>query len=124
IRHDGQHQTRWMFDSDDLYMPTARGAGWVHAAGGNYFDLAENPDVFIGNQPEAVAGLQFMQDLIWEHQLMAPLDIRGQARWWNENSAIMMWLGSADLGRFEQNVTAFEWDLAPRPMGPASRGYI
>ncbi|HHT25663.1 MAG TPA: extracellular solute-binding protein [Firmicutes bacterium] len=114
---------RWMLDSDDLYAPTNRGAGWLFAAGGHYFN-PNDPMEFIGNKPAAVTALSFMQDLIWRHELMSPLPTRGQARWNLGNSVICMWQGSANLGTFEATVNAFEWDLGPKPMGPEGRGYV
>jgi multiple sugar transport system substrate-binding protein len=35
-----------------------------------------------------------------------------------------MWQGSASMADLEKNVTTFDWDLGPKPMGPKSRGYI
>jgi multiple sugar transport system substrate-binding protein len=124
VRMDGDKVTRWALDSDDLYAPTGRGATWLHAAGAQFFDLPYNPTKFVGNSPEAIRALQFMVDQIWEHNLVAPLNIRGQARWVQSHSAILMWQGTASLGSLEKTLTSFDWDLAPKPMGPKNRGYL
>lgn len=123
-RRDGDNRIIQMaLDSDDLYAPTNRGSGWLHAAGGAFFDFNTTPIQFTGNQPEAIKALKYEQDLIWTHQLMSPLETRGGVRWNQGKSAIVMWQGSASLGDFEKN-NKFDWDLGPKPMGDKSRGYI
>jgi multiple sugar transport system substrate-binding protein len=124
VRMDGEKVTRWALDSDDLYAPTSRGASWIHAAGGQFFDLPYNPNTFTGNKPEVIKALQFMVDLIWEHNLVAPLNIRAQARWVQSHSAVLMWQGTASLQNLVNTVTSFDWDLGPQPKGPKNRGYM
>lgn len=121
-RSDGNKITQWALDSDCMYYPTGRGSGWVHAAGGQYFDLPNNPTRFVGDSPAVVTAFAYLQDLIWKYQIMTPIDSRGQASFRAGNSAMNLWLGTANLKHSEDNLK-FEWDLGPRPMGPKARGY-
>lgn len=109
----------WGLDDDSFHQPTARGAAWIHAAGGAVFDIPNDPTRFMLDQPESIYALQFLQDLIWKHQITPPMDDRAQAHFHRGLSAMNLWMGTAWLNRLEDAVAgSFEWDLAPRPVGP------
>lgn len=116
--------TQWALDDDSFVYPLGRGAGWIHAAGGKIFDLPNNPSRFMMDQPEALYALEFLQDLVWRHQILPPMDDRAQAHFHAGKSAMNLWMGSTYLNTLKERVgTSFAWDMGPRPMGPASRGY-
>jgi ABC-type glycerol-3-phosphate transport system substrate-binding protein len=121
-RTDGNKITRWALDDDSQQYPGGRGSGWIISAGGKFFDTPSNPTKFMLDQQPALAGLQFMQDLIWKHQITPPMNARGQADFTKGLAAMNLWLGTSRIGLMEQKLT-FNWDLGPKPMGPASRGY-
>lgn len=116
--------TQWALDDDGFWYPLGRGAGWIHAAGGKIFDIPDNPTRFMMDEPEALYALEFLQDLVWRHQILPPMNDRAQAHFHAGKSAMNLWMGSTYLNTLEDRVgEAFEWDMGPRPMGPASRGY-
>ncbi|HHT26460.1 MAG TPA: extracellular solute-binding protein [Firmicutes bacterium] len=121
-RSDGTKTIQWGLDDDSLYYPTGRGAGWVQAAGGQYFDLPDNPAKFVGDSEAVIAAFDYQQDLIWTHGVLSPIDTRSQANFQRGNSAMNLWLGSVRLTD-AQTAHQFDWNIGPRPMGPAARGY-
>lgn len=73
------------------------------------------------DQPNAVEGLQFLEDLIGKYQVAPkPSDLQGQSA----NSLfftgrIAMVFGiPAGLAQFRSGVKGFQWDVAPPPLGP------
>lgn len=122
-RYNGDRIIQYALDDNSIQHPTARGAGWIAAAGGKVFDFPQNPTRFMMDQPEAIAGLQFMQDLIWQYHIVPPQNVLSQYDFRNGLSAMRV-EGTGYLARMELYVEdRFEWDLAARPMGPESRGY-
>lgn len=122
-RYDGDRIVQYALQDDSIQHPTARGAGWIAAAGGKIFDFPENPTKFMMDEPEAIAGLQFMADLIWEHNIVPPQNILSQFDF-RQGRAAMRIDGTGSLERMDIAIgDRFDWDLGPRPMGPVSRGY-
>lgn len=120
---DGDRIVQYALDDNSLYHPTARGAAWIAAAGGKIFDFPLNPTHFMMDEPEALEGLAFMQDLIWRYNIVPPQNILSQFNFNNGLSAMKV-EGTGWLARMELHVEdRFEWDIGPRPMGPVSRGY-
>lgn len=110
---------QWGLDDDSFHQPTARGSAWIHAAGGQVFDFPNNPTRFMLDQPPAIYALQFLQDLIWTHNITPPMNDRAQAHFHRGKSAMNLWMATAWLNRIEDTVAgSFEWDMAPRPVGP------
>ncbi|MGI6611763.1 MAG: hypothetical protein ACOX4G_14835 [Limnochordia bacterium] len=68
LRWSGEQIVRYALVDNALQHPTARGAGWIAANGGKVFDLPDNPTKFMMDMPETIEALQYLQDLIWEHQ--------------------------------------------------------
>ncbi|MCL4509090.1 MAG: sugar ABC transporter substrate-binding protein [Chloroflexi bacterium] len=73
------------------------------------------------NQPDAVEGLQFLEDLIGKyHVAPAPADLQSQ----NANNLFytgrvgMIVSIPANLAQIRAGAKAFHWDVAPPPMGP------
>lgn len=124
-RRDGEGNiTQWALDDDGFWYPLGRGAGWIHAAGGKIFDIPDNPTQFMMDQPEALYALQFLQDLVWRHEILPPMNNRSVAHFHAGRSAMNLWMGSTYLNTLRDRVgSSFSWDMGPRPMGPASRGY-
>src|SRR5690625_4067987 len=76
------------------------------------------------DDPKTIFALEFLQDLIWEHEVVPPTDIRSQFDFRDGLSAMHIGLGTGWLERMNLRVEdQFEWDLGPRPMGPEDRGY-
>lgn len=116
---------QWTLDDDSFHQPTARGSGWIHAAGGKVFDIPHNPTRFLLDEPEAIEALQFLQDLIWTHEITPPMYDRAQAHFHEGKAAMNLWMATHWLNRLEENVQgSFDWNIGPRPLGPGgSRGY-
>lgn len=122
-RYDGDRIVRYALEDNSIQHPVARGAGWIAAAGGKIFDFPDNPTKFMMDEPEAIAGLQFMADLIWVYHIVPPQNVLSQYPFQNGLSAMKI-EGTGYLTRMAIDVgDRFEWDLGPRPMGPVSRGY-
>ena len=73
------------------------------------------------DQPNAVEGLQFLEDLIGKYQVApTPADLKGQ----NANNLFytgrigMIFGIPAGLSQFRSGVKGFQWDVAPPPLGP------
>ena len=73
------------------------------------------------NQPNAVEGLQFMEDLIGKYHVSpTPADLQAQ------NANDLFYTGRigmivsipANLSQLRAGAKAFQWDVAPPPMGP------
>lgn len=121
-RSDGNKVVQWGLDDDSLYYPTGRGAGWVQAAGGQYFDLPNNPTKWVGNSDATINAFDFQQSLIWKHGIMSPINTRSAANFQKGFSAMNLWLGSVRLTESEESLP-FDWNIGPRPKGPKARGY-
>jgi multiple sugar transport system substrate-binding protein len=92
---------------------------WARATGGDFFD-PRDPTRFIGDMPEAVEGISFLQNMIWEDQCMAP--------GWAHSSFYQGKVGVVEDGihaimdRFETRIQqAFAWNIVPTPVGPTGR---
>ena len=92
---------------------------WARAAGGDFID-PQDPTRFIGDRPEAVEGITFLQNMIWEDRCMAP--------GWIHSSFYQGKVGIIEDGihaiidRFETRIKeAFSWNIAPTPVGPTGR---
>jgi|LSQX01.2.fsa_nt_gb multiple sugar transport system substrate-binding protein len=122
-RSDGERIVQYALEDNSIQHPTARGAGWIAAAGGKIFDFPDNPTRFMMDEPEAIQGLQFMQDLIWQYQIVPPQDMLSQYDFRNGQAAMRV-EGTGYLARMEIFMEGrWDFDLGPRPMGPVSRGY-
>ena len=99
--------------------------GWPYPAlsivfshGGSLFDNMNNPQEVTFNSPETVAGLQFVQDLIYTYQI-APTaqDTETLGGSFDTGKVAMditgMW---AVVNR--KNITDFKWDIANMPLAP------
>jgi ABC-type glycerol-3-phosphate transport system substrate-binding protein len=75
------------------------------------------------DQPSSIEGLQFFVDMMYRHQVAAPLDAKGAAPagvgFNNGNVAISF--GTAPAAGQDRTVAGkFEWDLMYHPIGPKS----
>lgn len=89
---------------------------YIYSHGGSIFDDMNNPTKVTFDNPDTVAGLQFMQDLMYKHKI-APTT--------QDNQALG---GSFDTGRVamditgmwavvsRKNITDFNWDVANLPI--------
>ena len=109
----------WGLDDDSFHQPTARGAAWIHAAGGAVFDIPNDPTRFMLDQPESIDALQFLQDLIWKHQITPPMDDRAQAHFHRGLSAMNLWMATGWLNRLEARWPAASSGISHR--GPSDR---
>jgi multiple sugar transport system substrate-binding protein len=73
------------------------------------------------DQPNAVEGLQFLEDLVGKYQVApTPADLKAQ----NANNLFftgrlgMVTSIPASLAQFRSGVKGFQWDVAPPPLGP------
>ncbi|HHW09164.1 MAG TPA: sugar ABC transporter substrate-binding protein [Firmicutes bacterium] len=105
------------------FMTMTRGwdrmAQWLWEAGGDWFD-PNNPTRFIGDQPEAMAALNFLHRNIWEDQIfLKDLD-------WNAfyNSQVAMTDDGLQVifNNYDNAIQGkFDWDLTVRAEGPNGR---
>lgn len=92
---------------------------FVWSNGGDIVSLDNKKPVI--NQPDAVEGLQFLEDLIGKyHVAPTPADLQTQ----NANNLFytgrvgMIVSIPANLAQLRAGATAFQWDVAPPPLGP------
>lgn len=72
--------------------------------------------------PEAIRGLQFLKDLRWKyHVTPTPAEAAMSAFTFESGrvAMILTWSGQSPI--YRKNITDFEWDIAPMPVGPAGR---
>ncbi|MDQ3700267.1 MAG: sugar ABC transporter substrate-binding protein [Chloroflexota bacterium] len=94
---------------------------WVAANGGEYFD--KDLKTCLLNEPPAVEAFQFLQDLVFKHQVM-PTPAQGAEAGGTLNGFINGRLAmSTNPPRFGELRTRFKqrWDVAPHPRGTGSR---
>lgn len=112
-------QTKY-WSSNLISRPT-----WIWANGGDVFDFPANPDRFVMDSPAAVEALEFVQDLLWRYGVMPksyPENERNAFRFTSGNLA-MDDDGVENYDNWAKTIAgAFEYDIAPRPMGSVSRG--
>lgn len=89
---------------------------WVHSYGGSL--LSEDRTAFNLDSKESKDALQFMQDLIWKHnvvpqstQLLEGVDM------WTSGKIGMKIDGPWHILSSQANIKEFEWDIAPVPKG-------
>lgn len=73
------------------------------------------------NQPNAVQGLQFLDDLVGKYQVAprpADLQSQGADSLFFTGKIGMVVNIPANLGQFRKQITSFKWDVAPPPLGP------
>ena len=96
-----------------------RVAQWVWEAGGDFFD-PEDPLLFIGDRAEAVEGVQFLHDMIWQDGSTMP-SLSGQAFVEGRVGMVSGGLNEA-LSRYKPAIgDAFEWNITRRAVGPKGR---
>jgi multiple sugar transport system substrate-binding protein len=92
---------------------------WARGTGGDFFD-PEDPTRFIGDMPEAVEGMSFLQNMIWEDGCMAPNWI--PASFYTGDVGIVKDGIHAIIDRFDFRIQqAFKWNIAPSPMTPTGK---
>lgn len=107
--------TQWGFDS-------FRWVPWVYGFGGSIFDYGETLPRYKLDSAQSVAGLQFLNSLIFEHGVMPPRS--GVARGFNQFTAGGTYAiiddGTALAGIAEQSFIQgkFRWDIALGPRLP------
>lgn len=117
VRKDGDKVVQYGFAL--LTNHWHRIAQWVWEAGGDFFD-PEDPLVFTADRAEAVEGVQFIHDMIWQDSSTMP-SLSGQA--FIEGRLGMMSTGLNDaLSRFKPAIgDAFAWNMTRRAVGPKGR---
>ncbi|HEX6972440.1 MAG TPA: extracellular solute-binding protein [Limnochordia bacterium] len=96
-----------------------RSAAWAWANGGGIFNYPEDPTEFTLDAPASIEGYEFLYDLRWQHEIWppnAPGFDQGQTAMDNTIATDSLASMTSRIG------DAFEWDVAPRPMGRAERG--
>jgi multiple sugar transport system substrate-binding protein len=95
--------------------PPYWGASFIHGAGGSV--LNESYDQCALTEPEAQAGLQFLADLIFEHEVMpAPVSLQGQENPFMTGKVAMYFGGTWQEAQIR--AAGFDWDFAPMPAHP------
>ncbi len=96
---------------------------WIWGAGGDLID-PKDPGKFVGDTPEAEAGVKFLCDMLWEDGSASPS--------WSDTGFLNGSISMIEEGMqpvFERLMRvigdAFKWDSIRRPEGPAGRpGYL
>ena len=113
----GDQVQQWGFMTDtDGY---ARLTTWVRAHGGDWFD-PNNPLNFTGDEGGAVEALSLLQEMIWVDGSTHPEYPHAEFR--AGNVAMIEDGIHAVLGRYDAQIQdAFNWNIAPVPVGPNGR---
>jgi multiple sugar transport system substrate-binding protein len=96
---------------------------FVLSNGGNYVDDIKNPTRITLDSPEALAGFQFRQDLIYKYKVMpSPSQMSstggvGSADLFMTGKAAMFLSGIWKTPYF-RDIKNFDWDVVPFPKGP------
>lgn len=122
-RSEGDKVTLWPLSSGDTAI--GRGAAWVYAAGGEVFD-PQNATRFVLDQPAAIEGLTYLQDLIWTHGVHVPYTVKLDGNESFTSGQVAMRLeGTSRVTRYVDDISGrFDFDIALRPVGPVSRGNV
>jgi len=75
------------------------------------------------DQPGAMEGLQFFVDMMYRHQVAAPLDAKGNAPQgvsFNNGNVAIAFATAPAAGQHRTIAGKFEWDLMYHPIGPRS----
>ncbi|HEY0826861.1 MAG TPA: sugar ABC transporter substrate-binding protein [Bacilli bacterium] len=89
---------------------------FVYPQGGSM--LNEDRTEFTLDSPEAVKGLQLMQDLIWKHHVSPqPNEWPKGVDLWTSGKMGMKVDGPWHILSSQSNIKDFEWDIAPIPRG-------
>lgn len=95
--------------------PPYWGASFIHGAGGTVLNDAKDQCTL--TSPEAQAGLQFIADLIFTHEVMpSPVTLEGQANPFLTGKVGMLFGGTWQEGEIRE--AGFDWDFAPMPAHP------
>ena len=95
--------------------PPYWGASFIHGAGGAV--LNDEKDQCALTSAEAQAGLQYVADLIFEHEVMpAPVTLEGQANPFVTGKVGLLFGGTWQEGEIRE--AGFDWDFAPMPAHP------
>ncbi len=98
-----------------IINPPYWGASFVHGAGGAV--LNETMDKCALTSPEAQAGLQWLADLIFVHNVMpSPSALAGQENPFLTGKVAFYFGGTWEEGQIRE--AGFDWDFAPMPTNP------
>lgn len=113
---NGDKVTRYGFATNNTNWFRVVQFAWE--AGGDFFD-ATNPSKYVGDQPGAVRGMTFLQDMIWKDKsAMATFDGNG----FPKGTVAIADDGISEVFSRERVIQdTFEWDMAPRAKGPVGR---
>lgn len=103
---------------------------FVLSNGGKYVDDLKNPKKCLLDSPEAIAGLQYRQDLMFKYKVMpSPAQLSsmggvGASDMFMQGKAAMYLCGIWKTPYFRETMKG-KWDAAPFPVSPAGkRGYL
>lgn len=95
--------------------PPYWGASFIHGAGGTV--LSDDRASCTLTSPESQAGLQYIADLIFEHEVMpAPVTLQGQENPFLTGKVAIYFGGTWQEGQIRQ--AGFDWDFAHMPAHP------
>lgn len=126
LRESARRTTRWNGDENtQLGFSTRiddwiRVAQWAWGAGGDWFDR-NDARRFIGDQPEAIQGISFVQDMIWTDQTASADFFGSRTRFYAGNVAMFDEGIHAVFAARTAIADSFEFDIATRPVGPNGR---
>lgn len=113
MQYQSDRVTRWGYQE-------YRWAQWVWSNGGKVFDFPQNPTRYMMDRPEAVAGLDFLRSLAYDHQVAAP--DRWSVSFPAGQVAIATGWGSCCIRGWESEIKGqFKWNIAPIPVGPTGK---
>jgi multiple sugar transport system substrate-binding protein len=104
-------------------------ASFVYSNGGKIVNADDRgvATSFAIDEDAAVEGLQFLQDLVYKHKVAPPPS--GTSAWSADlgpfevfgTSKVGMLLGNPSQAQIFQKITAFQWDVAPLPVGKGGK---
>lgn len=99
---------------------------WVYAWGGALVDNEKNPTRCVVDSPQAIAGVQFLADLVTKYHVMPSLaDLTSMGSMGNSdlfmNGTVAMFYSGIWLTPQFRQIKDFDWDAVEFPKGPGGR---
>ncbi len=115
-RHHPTGTTQWGVD-------ILRWFPWVLGFGGTDFTYDSESPQYALDSPRAIEALEFLNKLIWRHEVMPPRNAgiqRGRTRFWADGEYAMLDEGTSTVAVAEEAYIQgkFRWDIALAPVLP------
>ena len=101
-------------------------ARWTWLFGADYWDNQEEPTTAVMDSPEAVQGLQFVQDLVYKYGVAPSTteNVGGSDPMFQTGKVGMIWAGYKSAASVHREITEFEWGITTMPKGAARTSIV